>query len=126
MTDEAELSKSEIRFIADMAAVGIEVRVDGARLMYEVLAVSGPLGGQPVMTGVSRTEVQNWPQVPPHWVHLPETITFPETNADVTDCPPGWKRHSRDFQLTDMSVPPALAWIRHVRGLLAIAIAAAA
>jgi len=110
----------------DMSAAGAATRFDGSRLLYEVLAVSGPFVGQTVTTGVSISELQNWPQIPPHWVHLPDTVTFSETNSDVVDCPPGWKRHSRDFRLTDMSVPPALAWIRHVRGLVSIAIPAAA
>jgi len=114
------------RFIRDMARAGIEVRVDGARLTYEILAVGGNLSGQLVPTGVSMSEVQNWPQIPPHWVHLPDTITFEPTNSDTTDCPPGWKRHSREFQLTDTSVPPATAWIRHVRGLLTLGLSVAA
>jgi len=114
------------RFIGDMARAGVEVRVDGARLTYGILAVGGNLSGQLVPTGVSMSEVQNWPQIPPHWVHLPDTITFEPTNSDTTDCPPGWKRHSREFQLTDTSVPPATAWIRHVRGLLTLALSVAA
>lgn len=123
MSDPADGAQ---RFIGDMARAGIEVRVDGARLIYEILAVGGNLSGELVPTGVSMSEVQNWPQIPPHWVHLPDTITFEPTNADTTDCPPGWKRHSREFQLTDTSVPPATAWIRHVRGLLTLALSVAA
>lgn len=123
MSDPADGAQ---RFIRDMARAGIEVRVDGARLTYEILAVGGNLSGQLVPTGVSMSEVQNWPQIPPHWVHLPDTITFEPTNSDTTDCPPGWKRHSREFQLTDTSVPPATAWIRHVRGLLTLALSVAA
>ena len=94
--------------------------------MYEVLAVGGALAGQKVVTGVSLSEVGNWPQVPPHWVHLPDSVVFETTNSDNTDCPPGWRRHSREFAFTDMSVPPAIAWLRHVRGLLSRAIAPAA
>lgn len=123
MSDPADGAQ---RFIRDMARAGIEVRVDGARLTYEILAVGGNLSGQLVPTGVSMSEVQNWPQIPPHWVHLPDTITFEPTNSDTTDCPPGWKRHSREFQLTDTSVPPATAWIRHVRGLLTLGLSVAA
>jgi hypothetical protein len=94
--------------------------------MYEVLAIDGALAGQLVATGVSLSEVQNWPQVPPHWVHLPDTVVFETTNSDATDCPPGWQRHSRAFVFTDMSIPPATAWLSHVRGMLSLAIAPAA
>lgn len=114
------------RFADDMAAVGAPVRAEPGRLMYDVVAVGGALTGQTVSTGVSLTEVQSWPQTPPHWVHLADAVQFESTNADTTDCPPGWRRHSREFQLIDMSIPPALAWLRHVRGLLSLAISAAA
>jgi hypothetical protein len=45
---------------------------------------------------------------------------------DDTDCLPGWKRHSRDYTHTDMSIAPARAWLGHVRGFVSIAIRAAA
>jgi hypothetical protein len=114
------------RFADDMAAVGAQVRAEPGRLMYDVVAVGGALAGQTVSTGVSLAEVHTWPQAPPHWVHLPDTVDFAATNADNVDCPPGWRRHSREFTFTDMSIPPALAWLRHVRGLLSLAISAAA
>ena len=126
MSDIPELSHAAQRFIDDMAAVGAPVRVDGNRLMYEVVAVGGAMVGQTVLTAVSLSEVQGWPLAPPHWIHLPGTVSFPQTNTDETDCLPGWKRHSREFGLTDTSMPPALAWLRHVRGLLSLAIAVAA
>jgi hypothetical protein len=88
--------------------------------------VGGVLNGQIVTTGVSVSEVQSWPMVPPHWIHLPASIAFETTNMDETDCPPGWKRHSRDFSYTVMSMPPALAWLRHVRGFISVAISKAA
>jgi hypothetical protein len=72
------------------------------------------------------SEVLSWPAVPPHWIHLPDSVEFDQTNMDDTDCPPGWKRHSREYNYTDMSVSPALAWLRHVRGFTSIAIPKAA
>jgi hypothetical protein len=114
------------RFADDVIATGTSVRAEPGRLVYEVLAVGGALAGQMVTTGVSLSEVQNWPQVPPHWVHLPDAVVFETTNSDNTDCPPGWRRHSREFVFTDMSVAPALVWLRHVRGLLSLAVAPAA
>lgn len=111
------------RFIADMAAAGAPVTVDGPRLMYEVTAVAGPYAASPVPTGVSASEVGNWPLVPPHWMHLQAEVMFPpgETNMDAGDARPGWLRHSRDLGAWDMTVPPALAWLRHVRGVVSAA-----
>lgn len=126
MTDSPALSPAAQQFMDDMAAKGAPARQDGPRILYDVIAVDGMLAGETVVTGVSISEVQSWPVVPPHWVHLPAFLTFAETNMDQTDCPPGWNRHSRDFSHIDMAVPPALAWLRHVRGLLSIAIATVA
>ena len=116
------LSEPAQQFINDMTAVGAPARVDGPRILYEVTAVAGTHAGESVTTGVSLSEVQSWPMVPPHWIHLPDTLAFPATNVDSNDCPPGWVRHSRDFSLTDFSVPPALSWLRHVRGFVSAAI----
>ena len=126
MSGPTGLSDPAQQFIDDMTALGIPARVDGARVLYEVVAVGGALVGETVTTGVSISEVQSWPMVPPHWIHLPGSVLFVETNMDETDCPPGWNRHSRDFGYTDMSMPPALAWLRHVRGFISIAIPKAA
>lgn len=121
MSEVSELSNAARRFMDDMAAVGAPVTLEENRLMYQVVAVGGSLAGQKVTTGVSLSEVQGWPLTPPHWIHLPDSVAFAETNIDQTDCPPGWRRHSRDFNLTDTSVPPALAWLRHVRGFISLA-----
>ncbi|WP_149408126.1 hypothetical protein [Rhodococcus sp. ANT_H53B] len=126
MSHDPEPGTPARRFMDDMAAAGALVHAEEGRLMFEVDAVGGAMAGHRVTTGVSVSEVQNWPQIPPHWVHLPDTVVFTETNSDEQDCPPGWKRHSRDFGEVDTSVPLALAWIRHVRGLLTLAISNAA
>lgn len=122
MSDASGLTGPAQQFIDDMCAVGASAYADGPRILYDVVAVGGALNGQTVMTGVSVSEVQSWPMVPPHWIHLPDSVAFPETNMDDIDCPSGWKRHSRDFSYTDMSILPALAWLRHVRGFISIAI----
>ncbi|MCJ1709533.1 hypothetical protein [Microbacterium sp. VKM Ac-2923] len=126
MSDPTEPSKATLQFMTDMADIGHPATIDGDRILYDVDAIGGPRVGQFITTGVSVSEVQGWPLTPPHWIHLPENITFPGTNVDVTDCPPGWRRHSRDFSFTDMSVPPALAWLRHVRGQMSMIIPMAA
>lgn len=126
MSDIDGLTEAAQQFIDDMTAAGAPARADGPRILYEVLAVNGALAGQVVTTGVSVSEVQSWPAVPPHWIHLPDSVQFAETNTDDTDSLPGWKRHSRDYSYTDMSVPPARSWLGHVRGFVSIAIRAAA
>lgn len=126
MSDADGLTEAAQQFIDDMTAAGAPARAEGPRILYDVIAVGGALAGQIVTTGVSVSEVLSWPAVPPHWIHLPDSVEFGQTNMDDTDCPPGWKRHSREYDYTNMSVPPALAWLRHVRGFISIAIPKAA
>jgi hypothetical protein len=110
VSDAIGLTGPTQQFINDMTALGANARADGPRILYEVVAVGGALNGQTTTTGVSVSEVQSWPMVPPHWIHLPDSVAFPETNMDDID----------------MSLPPALAWLRHVRGFISIAIPKAA
>ncbi|GMA28889.1 hypothetical protein [Arenivirga flava] len=126
MNEVPSVSAAAQQFVLDMTAAGAPARVDGPRIVYEVMSVNGSHVGQAVATGVSISEVESWPAVPPHWIHLPESIRFEQTNMDTTDCAPGFVRHSRDFSYVDTSIPPARAWLSHVRGFVSIAIAAAA
>lgn len=126
MNETLEATPSTRRFMADMALAGAPVAIDGDRLTYEVLAVSGALAGRSVKTAVSVSEVQGWPLAPPHWIHLEDNVAFAATNTDLTDCPPGWRRHSREFAFAGTSVPPATAWISHVRGFIGLAMQEAA
>lgn len=121
MSELDTMSEPTRQFITDMTAAGAPARLDGARILFDVQAFDGAYRGQTVPTGVSVSEVQSWPMLPPHWIHLPASVAFVETNADTTDCPAGWQRHSRDFAWTNMAVPPARAWLQHVRGVLSIA-----
>jgi hypothetical protein len=122
VSDAPALSEAAQQFIDDMTAAGASARADGPRILYDVTPVNGALAGQVVTTGVSVSEVQSWPAVPPHWIHLPQTVRFAQTNIDSTDCAPGFVRHSRDYSYTDTSIPPARSWLSHVRGFVSIAI----
>lgn len=122
MSDTQDLSEAAHQFIKDMTAAGAPARADGPRILYDIIPVNGAFAGQIVSTGVSLSEVQSWPAVPPHWIHLPDSVRFAQTNVDNTDCEPGFVRHSRDYNYTDTSIAPARAWLSHVRGFVSIAI----
>jgi len=118
-----DLAEAATQFIDDMTAAGASATADGPRILYNVTPVNGALAGKTVPTGVSISEVQSWPAVPPHWIHLPDTVRFEQTNVDSTDCASGFVRHSREYNYSDTSIPPARAWLSHVRGFVSIAIA---
>lgn len=106
------------RFVADLEQEGHQPTVCGDVVRYYVVPASGSRAGERIVTGVSTSELQGWPMVPPHWIHLEDSITFAQTNSDAQDCPAGWHRHSRDTGAWDMSRKPIHVWISHVRGVL--------
>lgn len=106
------------RFIADLEEEGHQPTRCGDAVTYTVVPATGRLVGTDVRTGVSVSELQAWPMVPPHWIHLPDEVTFNFTNTDTTDCQPGWRRHSRDSGPWDLTRKPIHVWLAHVRGVL--------
>lgn len=118
MTSLPELSDGVSRFMADLVEEGHEPAHHGAVIRYIVIPVQGPFAGRGIETGVSVSEIHGWPTVPPHWIHLPDEVQFASTNTDTTDCPPGWRRHSRDTGLWTMNRKPILVWLAHLRGVL--------
>lgn len=106
------------RFIADLEEEGLRPSRCGNAITYVILPAAGRFAGTEVATGVSASEVQAWPMVPPHWIHLPDEVTFAHTNTDTTDCAQGWRRHSRDTGAWNLTRKPIHVWLAHVRGVL--------
>ncbi len=105
-------------FIADLGGQRVEATLTGNIVVYHLTPASGALVGRSVPTGVEVGELQGWPAIPPHWIHLPEEIHFASTNVDRQDVLEGWQRHSRDIGVWDMARRPVLNWIAHVRGVI--------
>lgn len=81
-------------FIAGLRRCGTDATVSAGIVMFTVVAAgrSGPFTTQ---AGVAVAELEAWPAVPPHWVHLPAAIQFTTTNINTDETLPGWVRHSR-------------------------------
>jgi hypothetical protein len=122
MADEPSPTDGVTRFIADLDEEGHKPVRCGDSVRYTVVPAAGRHAGAEVRTGVSVSELQGWPTVPPHWIHLPDDVTFAQTNTDTQDCEPGWRRHSRDTGAWNMTRKPILIWISHVRGMLGQAV----
>jgi hypothetical protein len=104
-------------FIDGLGRLGISVRREADLVVFEVTAPGGAHAGADVETGVSAEELVRWPQVPPHWVHLPSTIRLARTNSRPSSVA-GWLRHSRNITAWGDAAEPAQAWVAHVRGVL--------
>lgn len=118
MNGESSPTDGVARFLADLDEEGHRPARCGNAITYVVVPVAGRFAGTEVATGVSVSEVQSWPMVPPHWIHLPDEITFTHTHTDTTDCAPGWRRHSRDSGPWLLTRKPIHLWLAHVRGVL--------
>ena len=103
-------------FIDDLTELGVNPRVEAELVIYRIEPVDGAHAGIAVETGVSVGELDPWPQAPPHWVHLPASIGFPETNRRASS-KPAWLKHSRDI-IGWGDAPPGVWWTSHVRAVL--------
>ena len=122
MTSSPTSSSGVSRFIADLEEEGCKPVRAGDVVRYTVVPAAGRFAGQPVLTGVSVSEVQGWPAIPPHWIHLQTEVAFASTNQDSQDCPDGWRRHSRDIGQWTLDRAPILTWLSHVRCVIGRAI----
>jgi hypothetical protein len=105
------------KFVAGLRACGTDASVDSGIVVFTVVATgrSGPLA---TPTGVAVSELEGWPAIPPHWVHLPAAVQFASTNPSTSDTLPGWVRHSRDIKGWGDAEEPAQAWLAHLRRVL--------
>lgn len=105
------------KFIAGLRACGTDAAVNAGIVVFTVMATgrSGPVVTQ---TGVAATELDAWPAVPPHWIHLPVGVQFTETNTSTAGTLPGWVRHSRKVNGWGDAEEPAQAWLAHLRRVL--------
>jgi hypothetical protein len=104
-------------FMAGLGRLGASPERRGGLVAYVVEPVSGRLAGELVTTAVESAELAAWPIAPPHWLHLPATITFASTNSQPSPLP-GWLRHSRQITGWGADRDPAQAWLAHVRGVV--------
>jgi hypothetical protein len=108
-------------FRSGLARCNVESSVRSDVVVFTVVAAIGPRVSA-VETGVAVAELQAWPAVPPHWIHLPSSVQFAQTNANPDETLPGWVRHSRDVPGWGNAQEPAQAWLAHVRAVLMKAI----
>lgn len=90
-------------------------------LTYTVTPSHGARAGLQVQSGVAEAEAQLWPANPPHWVHLPEDVVIPGSNTQISPHP-NWLGHSRDIQGWAQETNHGMAWLSHVRSVLAGAV----
>lgn len=110
-------------FEADLARIGADPVVEHQMVTFTVTPMSGARAGVEVRSGVAIGELQGWPVIPPHWVHLPAEVTVGRTNTNPSTFPE-WLAHSRETSTGWGSTGRHInEWMAHVRGVLAEATA---
>ena len=111
-------------------ARGLEGFIDGLRragaqpehrdglVSYVIETVEGAFAGDTMETAVEAGELNQWPVVPPHWVHFPDAVRFTSTNSQPSQRS-GWLKHSRQIARWGNDADPARGWLAHVRSVLA-------
>jgi hypothetical protein len=120
MTEQAVTADPVSRFVAGLESLGAAPVRRGSLIVYRIDAIGGRHAGQVIETAIETSEAGNWPVAPPHWIHLPATVTFAHTNSQPSEVA-GWLRHSRQIADWGADAEPARAWLAHVRGVLATA-----
>ena len=110
---------SEAR-IAGLERCGANPAISDGVVTFDVVPVAGAHAGQTVRSGISADEAGTWPAIPPHWVHLPATITLTHTNTQPSPLP-SWLMHSRNITGWGNATDPAQAWLAHIRSVLSAA-----
>jgi len=106
------------RFEAELMQLGINAEQRDSLLVYNVVPTSGTSGGLETETGVEVPALDTWPQVPPHWIHAPNSLVIPGSNQQASSLA-GWSRYSRPHPgRLDASAAPMREWIAHVRAVL--------
>jgi hypothetical protein len=104
-------------FTAGLSTYGAAPTVVGRHIVYTVDILEGRFAGQTVETAVTIDELARWPLVPPHWIYLPNSVTFAATNTQPCSIS-GWVGHSRQIVGWGNDPDPIAGWVAHVRGVI--------
>jgi len=104
-------------FVEAMTAAGRTVDVRGAIVLVLVDVPMGRHADTEVWVG--EDPPQDFPTIPPHWVHLPDSITLADGGKQASELGAGWAKWSRPHKRWVDGVGPASQWLAHARALLA-------
>lgn len=113
----AVIETGEASFIAGLLRCGCDPQLRNGVVVFSVIPIGGQHAGKPIDTGISTDELEGWPSVPPHWVHLPASVSIGNSNTKPSTIS-GWLKHSRKIRNWGNAQEPAQAWIAHVRAVL--------
>ena len=104
-------------FIAGLSERGHKAERHGSIVIVNLYVPIGPLAGSAIDVGTDPP--QDFPRVPPHWLHLPERVEVPGGKRKASELGAGWSKWSRQHPRWCADRSPTGQWLAHVRALLA-------
>ena len=108
------------KFAEAVAVMGMAVDVRDPIVLAQVDVPLGLHAGELVWVGADPP--QDFPTVPPHWVHLPDSIDLDGGGKQTSELGAGWAKWSRPHKQWTDGDSPGGQWVAHVRALLARAV----
>lgn len=103
------------RFVADLSALGRECeRRNG--LVVITLDVERPDLAGPLQVGADPPN--EFPNVPPHWLHAPRELAIPGGKPHASELGPDWLKWSRTRPNWKGGANGARIWLAHARSLV--------
>ncbi len=105
------------RFVEQLSRLGFEVE---RRDQLAVVHLAGPSGGgagEAVALGADPPN--DYPSVPPHWLHLPAGLSLPEGNPRSSELGSEFRKWSRPHPSWVGDERSGQRWLAHARSLLA-------
>lgn len=97
-------------------SMGLAVDVRDPIVLVEVDVPLGPNAGGQIWVGADPPV--DFPTIPPHWVHLPDTIDLAGGGKQASELGVGWAKWSRPHKQWVDGAPPGSQWVAHARALL--------
>lgn len=104
-------------FMDGLARMGLEVEVCGGLVL--VTLKGGVDHGGTCAIKLGADPPADFPRVPPHWLHLPESIEVPGGGRQPSELGEGWSKWSRPHPKWTGGDGASQAWLAHARSLIA-------
>jgi hypothetical protein len=102
-------------FIAGLQALGLEAEARNGVVLIR-LDIGPPSAPGPHQVGTDPPD--DYPRVPPHWLHLPRGLVLTEDPGRASELGEEWWKWSRAHPKWKVGGDPARLWLAHARSLL--------
>lgn len=103
------------RFMAGLAALGFAPERRGSLVVVELDIV---VAERPDLSEVGADPPNDFPNVPPHWLHVRRDLVLPKGGGRGSELGEAWRKWSRKHPSWKGGRNAAREWLAHARSLL--------